>query len=184
MMSHYPNLLLLLIMMTMLLSINMILTHPLIMGISLLMYSMIMSISMNKYFNSFWYSMIVHLVIIGGLMILFLYFISLTSNSLIFFPKYFKLTFFLKMLMILFMMMILMKNIMNIEKIFYLINSEISKFYELFYFKINFYYTSKLIFSSSFFLMTLITLIYLLITLIYVTKICSKSNFPMRSNFF
>nr|YP_009092380.1 NADH dehydrogenase subunit 6 [Orthogonalys pulchella]AIC37445.1 NADH dehydrogenase subunit 6 [Orthogonalys pulchella] len=173
------------IVMTLTLSINLINTHPLIMGFSLMLYSILMSIYINKFSSSFWFSMIIHLIMIGGLMILFLYFISLTANNLIFFSKNFFLSFIMKLIVTNSMLFILNKYFMNMNKVMYFFNPEAFKFnFNFNFIKVNYSQTSYLIFNDSFYLLTFICTLYLLLLMIYVTMMCSKSNFPMRSNFF
>nr|YP_011004822.1 NADH dehydrogenase subunit 6 [Leptomastidea bifasciata]WPT46963.1 NADH dehydrogenase subunit 6 [Leptomastidea bifasciata] len=57
--------------------------HPIIMSLMLLLFSMFTSMNLSIYFNNQWISFITFLIIIGGLMILFLYFNSFISNMMI-----------------------------------------------------------------------------------------------------
>nr|YP_011014859.1 NADH dehydrogenase subunit 6 [Gergithus yunnanensis]WQB38540.1 NADH dehydrogenase subunit 6 [Gergithus yunnanensis] len=71
--------------MTKLMIINMmispILKHPLSLGSMLIMQTTLMSIKMSKMNNSSWFSYILFITIIGGMMIMFMYMASIASNE-------------------------------------------------------------------------------------------------------
>uniref|UniRef100_A0AB38ZLG7 NADH dehydrogenase subunit 6 n=1 Tax=Latuspina sp. TaxID=3138292 RepID=A0AB38ZLG7_9HYME len=55
--------------------------HPLILGLIMLMYSIIISLNLNIFNKSSIYSMMMYLIIIGGFLILFMYFNSFAINN-------------------------------------------------------------------------------------------------------
>nr|YP_004021628.1 NADH dehydrogenase subunit 6 [Phraortes illepidus]YP_010601348.1 NADH dehydrogenase subunit 6 [Phraortes lii]WAL35427.1 NADH dehydrogenase subunit 6 [Phraortes lii]BAJ24449.1 NADH dehydrogenase subunit 6 [Phraortes illepidus] len=73
--------------------------HPLSMGITIIIQTTIISMSTGMLYKSFWYSYILFLMYIGGMMVLFIYMTSLVPNKM--FVMSMK-----KMLMTLMMMMI------------------------------------------------------------------------------
>nr|YP_010046016.1 NADH dehydrogenase subunit 6 [Nasimyia megacephala]QPG86062.1 NADH dehydrogenase subunit 6 [Nasimyia megacephala] len=57
-------------------------SHPLAMGLTLLIQSFLVCLITGLMFNSFWYSYILFLIFLGGLLILFIYVTSLASNEM------------------------------------------------------------------------------------------------------
>nr|WNS59303.1 NADH dehydrogenase subunit 6 [Amphinemura chui] len=57
-------------------------THPLAMGMMLLLQTVIISILTGMITQSFWFSYILFLVFLGGLLVLFIYVTSLASNEM------------------------------------------------------------------------------------------------------
>nr|ASM82838.1 NADH dehydrogenase subunit 6 [Cryptophyllium tibetense] len=83
----------------------MLMKHPLSMGITIMMQTMIVSMMSGMMFKSFWFSYILFLMYIGGMMIMFIYMTSLMPNMM-FSMKY-------KTMIIIIMTMMLMYYIMN-----------------------------------------------------------------------
>nr|YP_010758068.1 NADH dehydrogenase subunit 6 [Gunungiella wangi]WEU80073.1 NADH dehydrogenase subunit 6 [Gunungiella wangi] len=63
--------------------IFMFLNHPMSMGISILTQMTVMSLMMNMFFNINWFSYILFLLFVGGMLILFMYMCSITSNNIL-----------------------------------------------------------------------------------------------------
>nr|UJG45290.1 NADH dehydrogenase subunit 6 [Beris vallata] len=57
-------------------------SHPLAMGLMLLIQSFLICLITGLIFNSFWFSYILFLVFLGGMLILFIYVTSLASNEM------------------------------------------------------------------------------------------------------
>nr|YP_010466949.1 NADH dehydrogenase subunit 6 [Hemigrapsus sinensis]UVF28721.1 NADH dehydrogenase subunit 6 [Hemigrapsus sinensis] len=57
------------------------LSHPLAMGLMLFIQTVLISITVGMYNFSFWFSYILFLVFLGGMLILFIYIASLASNE-------------------------------------------------------------------------------------------------------
>nr|QWZ46333.1 NADH dehydrogenase subunit 6 [Machla sappho] len=75
-------------MMTMLFTVNMLLSliflslsHPLSMGLILFMQTLIVSLITGNFTYNFWFSYIIFLILIGGMLILFMYMTSIASNE-------------------------------------------------------------------------------------------------------
>nr|YP_010882177.1 NADH dehydrogenase subunit 6 [Phraortes lianzhouensis]WID87091.1 NADH dehydrogenase subunit 6 [Phraortes lianzhouensis] len=56
--------------------------HPLSMGITIIIQTTIISMSTGMLYKSFWYSYILFLMYIGGMMVLFMYMTSLVPNKM------------------------------------------------------------------------------------------------------
>nr|YP_010626035.1 NADH dehydrogenase subunit 6 [Inocellia cheni]WBK02794.1 NADH dehydrogenase subunit 6 [Inocellia cheni] len=154
------------LMLSILITMNIVkMKHPLIMGFLLIIQTLLISLITGFINNLFWFSYILFIIMIGGMMILFIYMTSLASNE-----KYnFSSSFFFMNFMVLMMMILLLLIIdpfifnlinMNNEKSIIL---NLNKLYNL---------NSKNI--------TLMSIIYLLFTLITVIKITNKNLGPLR----
>nr|ALO77239.1 NADH deshydrogenase subunit 6 [Elmis aenea] len=60
----------------------MFLKHPMSMGLSLLIQSTIISLMTGFYNHNFWFSYILFLIMIGGMLVLFIYMTSIASNEM------------------------------------------------------------------------------------------------------
>nr|YP_010626100.1 NADH dehydrogenase subunit 6 [Fibla pasiphae]WBK02911.1 NADH dehydrogenase subunit 6 [Fibla pasiphae] len=151
---------------SMLISLNLIkMKHPLIMGFLLIIQTLLISLISGFLNNTYWFSYILFLVMIGGMMILFIYMTSLASNEKYYFSS---LYFFLNLTMLLFsIILILMIYYYNFSMIN--LNNEINLMFNL-----NKLYNLN---SKN---ITLISIIYLLITLIIIIKITNKNLGPLR----
>nr|QWB85700.1 NADH dehydrogenase subunit 6 [Peithona prionoides] len=142
------------------------LNHPLSLGIILLTQTILISLMTGTMNNNFWYSYMIFLIMIGGMLILFIYMTSVASNEKFKFnPKF---LFLIKSTMILiFMMMFLDSFIFNL-------NFNMTNFSQ-----INNLSLSKFINSPNNMIIFLIIL-YLLISLIMVVKITNINYGPLR----
>nr|QTC30717.1 NADH dehydrogenase subunit 6 [Psyttalia concolor] len=148
--------------------------HPLLMAMILIFFTIIMSIKLNYLLNSFWYSYILFLVMIGGLMILFMYFTSLINNQLFYLKSKNYLYLIVKFLIFMMIVYFYMKmyNLMYIDN-FELINlNKFFKFMELDLF--------KNMFMDYVFDLTIYTIMYLFFMMICSVIICLKSKIPLR----
>nr|AFQ62228.1 NADH dehydrogenase subunit 6 [Glaphyrus comosus] len=145
------------------------LNHPMTMGLTLLIQTIIISLTMGFFNYNFWYAYILFLIMIGGMLVLFIYMTSVASNEK--FEYSYKLNLFI--LFLIFMMLPL-----------YIIND--------FYFNINNYYYESINNMSTFTLslnkflnypnnmIIYLIILYLLITLIAVVKITNIKHGPLR----
>nr|AND96312.1 NADH deshydrogenase subunit 6 [Coprophanaeus sp. BMNH679884] len=141
------------------------LKHPLSMGITLLIQTITISLTMGFFNLNYWYSYILFLVMIGGMLVLFIYMTSIASNEM-FFPS---MKLFIITIMIINIMLIIF---MNLDTYYFMMNN----FYENNTYQTNFNLSLNkyLNFPNNFIMYMLI--IYLLITLVAVVKI---TNFKM-----
>nr|ALO71048.1 NADH deshydrogenase subunit 6 [Pselaphinae sp. 6 EF-2015] len=141
-------------------------THPLSMGIVLFIQTLLISILTGMLINNFWFSYIMFLVFIGGLLILFMYMTSIASNEILKFSTTYLLPILLLIITGLFMKFFT-DNFYSLKFYINLNNNE---------FMIKFFNTpnNKIMFL-------LIT--YLLITLIATVKITNIKYGPIRQKF-
>uniref|UniRef100_UPI0030E478D8 NADH dehydrogenase subunit 6 n=1 Tax=Anomala aulax TaxID=1198227 RepID=UPI0030E478D8 len=148
----------------------MFLTHPLSMGMMLLMQTIIMALTMGFFNINFWYSYILFLIMIGGMLVLFIYMTSVASNEK--FQFSIKLTIFVML-----MTLILLFGIAMMDPYFSDMNSiyteTISNCKEY-----NMSFSKYLTYPNIIIMYMMI--IYLLITLIAVVKITQIENGPLR----
>nr|YP_009491799.1 NADH dehydrogenase subunit 6 [Cardiodactylus muiri]AWI49117.1 NADH dehydrogenase subunit 6 [Cardiodactylus muiri] len=166
------------IFMFMLLLINIMFTimiHPLTSTLLIIIQTIIICIIMSSNLYSFWFSYILFMIFLGGMLVLFIYLTSLASNEMFFLP--------MKTMMIMTLMLIIstmMMNKMNYMK--YNMNIK------------NDYLMSSIIMNMSTEMpmnitqlynmpnmnLTILTIMYLLITLIIIVKITQIYEGPLR----
>nr|APX40873.1 NADH dehydrogenase subunit 6 [Phyllotreta foudrasi] len=144
------------------------LKHPLSFGLILLMQTICTCLTSGLMNLNFWYSYILFLVLIGGMLILFIYMTSIASNE--------KFKFNLKLMIFTLIMMSIsmfysMKMNLNINDIM-LFNTHLN-----FSFSLTKYTTYPNIFIY------LMMIIYLFITLILTVKMTKFSHGPLRQKF-
>nr|UHA56183.1 NADH dehydrogenase subunit 6 [Actinotia polyodon] len=156
------------------------LNNPLSMGLMILIQTLLTCLLSGMMIETYWFSYILFLTFLGGLLVLFIYVSSIASNNMFKpFNNMFNLFFFL-LLMIIIIQVMYMNNIswMNLS-----LNSDMNKFSELMLFfnnenKIN---LSKL-YNNQTLLIMMMLIIYLFITLIAVVKITNIFYGPIRSS--
>nr|YP_009400036.1 NADH dehydrogenase subunit 6 [Segonzacia mesatlantica]ARW69934.1 NADH dehydrogenase subunit 6 [Segonzacia mesatlantica] len=147
------------------------LSHPLSMGLTLLLQTVVISLSAGISTYSFWFSYILFMIFLGGMLVLFIYVASLASNevfsfSLMTFTSYTSI-FILLTLMCLFMDPILISNFSTLP-------SSSPSTQPLTPMIISWIYSNT---SMTF---TLFIVLYLLLTLIVVVKITNLFKGPLR----
>nr|YP_010557037.1 NADH dehydrogenase subunit 6 [Ogcogaster segmentator]UYS92708.1 NADH dehydrogenase subunit 6 [Ogcogaster segmentator] len=171
-------------MMLMLTSMNMILSmnfiqmkHPLAMGLTLLLQTIIISLICGLFTHSYWFAYILFLIMLGGMLVLFIYVTSLASNELFSFSmKNFITSIMLMMLML--MMFMFMDNSLfttnNMEMM--MLSPENNLFIEN---------ESSLIklYNNPTMNITILMINYLLLTLIVVVKITNINYGSLRQTF-
>nr|YP_009919088.1 NADH dehydrogenase subunit 6 [Phryganea bipunctata]QMP96681.1 NADH dehydrogenase subunit 6 [Phryganea bipunctata] len=148
--------------------------HPLLITITMIIQTTILSLIMGSMSMSFWMSYMMFLTFIGGMLVLFIYVASLTSNKLNFLTwnKIILLlslivTFFILIKIFFFYTNLEMNNLLNLTLF---TNTENSLFLSNFYNKNEMY-------------LTILLMNYLMLTLVIVTKISNLSYGPMRIKF-
>nr|ARH53880.1 NADH dehydrogenase subunit 6 [Heterocerus parallelus] len=144
------------------------LKHPMSMGMALLSQTLMFTMISGSFFSNFWFSYIMFIIMIGGMLVLFIYMTSIASNEMFNFSKILTfssiLTFNLSMMLI--TMMSKKLPDMNYFSQEYELELTLNKFFN---------WPSNLI--------TITVILYLLITLIAVVKISNKSQGPLRQKF-
>nr|YP_010691300.1 NADH dehydrogenase subunit 6 [Drosophila nebulosa]WBU93950.1 NADH dehydrogenase subunit 6 [Drosophila nebulosa] len=163
-----------LMLMTSIIFINMI--HPLAMGLTLLIQTVLICLISGLMTKSFWYSYILFLIFLGGMLVLFIYVTSLASNEM--FNLSIKLTLFSISIMFIFISISFFIDKNSIS--FFFMNNEMESIYNLnSYFMENSLSLNKLYnFPTNF--ITILLMNYLLITLIVVVKITKLFKGPLR----
>nr|ARH54192.1 NADH dehydrogenase subunit 6 [Coleoptera sp. 1 AH-2016] len=149
-----------------------ILNHPLSMGSILLIQTITVALLSGYLFFNFWLSYILFLIMIGGLLVMFIYMTSIASNNKFQLPKFslifMSINFMIMMITINYFLDNFFSNMINlmIPKLSWIDgieNLSLSKYFN---------------YPSMFILITL--MIYLLITLIAIVKIIEKKNLSLR----
>nr|YP_009000487.1 NADH dehydrogenase subunit 6 [Eubasilissa regina]AHF21728.1 NADH dehydrogenase subunit 6 [Eubasilissa regina] len=148
--------------------------HPLIITIIMIIQTTIMTLMLGSMSTSFWMSYMMFLTFIGGMLVLFIYISSLTSNKL----NFLTVNKFFLMLISTILFFIYLKIL------FFNMNLEMNSFMTLFVF----FNTENNLFLSNFYnknemYLTILLMMYLMLTLIIVTKISNLSYGPMRIKF-
>nr|QPT68423.1 NADH dehydrogenase subunit 6 [Phraortes sp. 1 NS-2020] len=137
--------------------------HPLSMGITIIIQTTIISMSTGMLYKSFWYSYILFLMYIGGMMVLFIYMTSLVPNKM--FMMSMK-----KLLMMLFMMMI---TITIIKELKLMTNFDMEML------KMNSNMLTKM-YSNPSNMLTMLMSLYLFFTMITAFKITETNKGPLQ----
>nr|YP_009185967.1 NADH dehydrogenase subunit 6 [Sciodrepoides watsoni]ALO70915.1 NADH deshydrogenase subunit 6 [Sciodrepoides watsoni] len=145
--------------------------HPMSIGACLLSQTIIFSLISGYISMNFWFSYILFLMMISGMLILFLYMTSIASN------KKFKISMKMSFLLIstLLMMIALMTMNLNLS----MINN--MNFIHMNYLNMNFMLTK--FFNFPLMIILTMIIIYLLITLIATVKITNINYGPLRQKF-
>nr|YP_010446943.1 NADH dehydrogenase subunit 6 [Chamaepsila testudinaria]UTM10308.1 NADH dehydrogenase subunit 6 [Chamaepsila testudinaria] len=150
--------------------------HPLAMGIMMLIQTIMISMITGLIAKTFWFSYILFLTFIGGMLVLFIYVTSLASNEMFSFST--KLTL---ILFCLFAMMFIISIISDKSYIIYYMNNEMNSIYNMnSYIKENSLSLIKM-YNYPTNLITILLMNYLLMTLIVVVKITNLFYGPLRS---
>nr|AMP43778.1 NADH dehydrogenase subunit 6 [Rhagio sp. KW-2016] len=151
-------------------------THPLAMGLVLLMQTLLICLITGLFTKTFWFSYILFLIFLGGMLVLFIYVTSLASNEMFSFSmKTFMISLMSMMIMMLFFFCVdnSLINNMFINNEMYNLNIMDSYITE------NSLNLNKLYnFPSN--MVTLLLINYLLLTLIAVVKITNIFYGPLR----
>nr|YP_010988697.1 NADH dehydrogenase subunit 6 [Anaspides richardsoni]WOR81015.1 NADH dehydrogenase subunit 6 [Anaspides richardsoni] len=160
---------------TFFLSLTFLLTnHPLSMGLTLLTQTCFICVTSGMINLTFWFSYILFLIFLGGMLVLFIYVASLASNEM--FKMSFTFLFLLGVAVIFFFMFYLFSDFL----MFYIDSLDMSSS--------NLNFTSQLsnqnlisfIYAPSIMFYTLFMVFYLLLTLIVAVKITNNFQGPLR----
>nr|AXS66558.1 NADH dehydrogenase subunit 6 [Latridiidae sp. 1 KM-2017] len=151
------------------------LKHPLSMGLNLLTQTILISMMLGLMNINFWYSYILMLIMVGGMLILFIYMTSVASNEKF---KYNNKV-LIMMISILLISMILLINIdyMNLNIKNY--TMDFSNYPNL----SNFYMSMTKFYNYPSNMLFILIFIHLLISLIAVVKISKTNQGPLRQMF-
>nr|ADZ56271.1 NADH dehydrogenase subunit 6 [Bryodema luctuosum luctuosum] len=158
------------------LNINFInMNHPMLLMIMIIIQTLLIGMMMGSMMESFWLSYILFLTFIGGMMVLFIYITSISSNEMFNIKS-------MSMIFITIMMLIMMIVIYSTEKIMF---TEMIKSTET----MNMKYTMNFqemtmsltkLYNNPTFIITIMMMIYLFIALLAVVKINNINQGPIR----
>nr|YP_010397587.1 NADH dehydrogenase subunit 6 [Potthastia gaedii]UQJ73626.1 NADH dehydrogenase subunit 6 [Potthastia gaedii] len=154
--------------------------HPMAMGMMLLVQTFIICLITGNYSKTFWFSYILFLIFLGGMLVLFIYVTSLASNEMFTFSmKIFLLssiTLFILFILIIFLDMNMIFNnfslnneMMNLMNMNSFINENSIDLNKLYNFPTN--------------MLTILLINYLFLTLIAVVKITNIFEGPLRPKY-
>nr|YP_010890853.1 NADH dehydrogenase subunit 6 [Ceriagrion auranticum]WJK72290.1 NADH dehydrogenase subunit 6 [Ceriagrion auranticum] len=147
--------------------------HPMSMGVTLLMQTIIICVITSNMSKTSWFSYILFLVFLGGMLILFIYMTSVASNEL-----------FMKNKLSSFVAIILGTTLMVMTFMFIdpmLLNNNSQETME-FLIKNNEAMMTMSLFNYPNNIMTIAVVLYLFLTLVVVVKITESHQGPLRSN--
>nr|AIY62007.1 NADH dehydrogenase subunit 6 [Orthognathotermes aduncus] len=140
--------------------------HPMAMGLMLLMQTTMMCLISGTMYMSFWFSYILFMIMIGGMLVLFMYMTSLASNEM-FSPSNKML---ITSLMILPVLAYLMPTVTN--------NKEMNMHNTMMENEIT--TTTTVMYNQMMGTMTILLVLYMLLTLIVVVNIINVTKGPLR----
>nr|QQQ88799.1 NADH dehydrogenase subunit 6 [Hyalella armata] len=141
------------------------LVTPLSLGAIVVVFSFFISVSMVLICSTPWFSFLLFMLFLSGMMIIFIYVSSLASNELYFYSPYFFI------LALLWLSPVLLKNETN----------KLMNMSDLSASATNNYFIMYKAYSFSVCLFTMLLIIYLLITLIVVVKNSTMEEAPLRA---
>nr|YP_010952836.1 NADH dehydrogenase subunit 6 [Tetraloides nigrifrons]WMQ53256.1 NADH dehydrogenase subunit 6 [Tetraloides nigrifrons] len=148
------------------------LTHPLSLGLSLLIQTILISVTTGLYTCSFWFSYILFMIFLGGMLVLFIYVASLASNE---FFNFSLMTFFFFS----FLLLVLVLFTSFLDPV--LTSSKSSIFLSAVNMNLmSTPITISWIYSQPLMNFTLFIILYLLLTLLVVVKITNLFSGPLR----
>nr|YP_010354150.1 NADH dehydrogenase subunit 6 [Valvaribifidum huananense]UOG84815.1 NADH dehydrogenase subunit 6 [Valvaribifidum huananense] len=165
-------------MMIMMTSIMYFMNHPLSMGMMILTQTLITCLITGMMIKTYWFSYILFLVFLGGLLVLFIYVSSIASNELFYFNIFSKLLNLILMLFFLLMLFIMKFKWNN----FIEFNLEMNNFFNMLFFNNENKINMNKLYNNQTSLLTIMLIIYLFINLVAVVKITNIFYGPLRSS--
>nr|APX40912.1 NADH dehydrogenase subunit 6 [Plateumaris sericea] len=147
--------------------------HPLSLGLILLIQTFLIALISGLMSQTFWFSYILFLVMIGGMLVLFMYMNSIASNE--------KFKFSMNLMIMTISMISLTILISNFESFFFNLNIHISEIFQQFN-KMNYYKNFNKYMNYPLNMIIYMIILYLFITLIMTTKLTMIGQGPLRQN--
>nr|UQJ73691.1 NADH dehydrogenase subunit 6 [Potthastia sp. 1XL] len=154
--------------------------HPMAMGLTLLAQTFIICIITGNYSKTFWFSYVLFLIFLGGMLVLFIYVTSLASNEMFSFSMKMFMMASIFMFLCLLIMLILDNNIlMN----YLSLNNEMLNMMNIKSFIIENSISLNKLYNFPTNLMTILLINYLFLTLIAAVKITNMFEGPLRPKY-
>nr|YP_009236844.1 NADH dehydrogenase subunit 6 [Telchinia parrhasia]AMJ17308.1 NADH dehydrogenase subunit 6 [Telchinia parrhasia] len=152
--------------------------HPLAMGMMILIQTLLTCTLAGMLIDTYWFSYILFLIFLGGLLVLFMYVSSIASNEL------FKINFMNKILFsisISYALIISFYLMNNLSWMNFYFNEEMNNFLNnIFFFNNEYNFNLSKLYNEQTYFLTFLLIIYLFITLIAVVKITNIFFGPLR----
>ncbi|BFM98439.1 NADH dehydrogenase subunit 6 (mitochondrion) [Sergentomyia squamirostris] len=153
--------------------------HPLAMGLMLLIQTTLVSLMIGMMMKTFWFSYILFLTFLGGMLVLFIYVTSLASNEMFTFSSK-------NLIIVLYLSAIFIITTLFIDKSLFLNLFNNKEMNSIFNFSIimkeNYLNLNKL-YSYPMNLTLILMVNYLLLTLIIIVKMTDFNSGPLRTNY-
>nr|YP_010570212.1 NADH dehydrogenase subunit 6 [Anabropsis guangxiensis]UZF98269.1 NADH dehydrogenase subunit 6 [Anabropsis guangxiensis] len=153
------------------------LNHPLAMTLIILLQTLLICLMTGLISQSFWFSYILFLVFLGGMLVLFIYITSLASNEMFIIPTKFILLALSILMMFIFISFTLDSSLINLNITNNDMNSSINN--SMYLYNESTMSLMKL-YNNPTELITLMLVLYLFLTLIAVVKITNIFQGPLR----
>nr|QUT13288.1 NADH dehydrogenase subunit 6 [Octodonta nipae] len=142
--------------------------HPINFMIIILIQTTLVALISTLITKISWFSYILFLIMVGGMLILFMYMTNVASNEK--FPKYSK-----PFLIFSSTLIIMLLTFINLDKFWSYMETELNS-------SLIYFISLSKFYNQSSFSLILLTMIYLLITLIMTVKLTNKKSGPLRHN--
>nr|AQP28076.1 NADH dehydrogenase subunit 6 [Macrotermes sp. B TB-2017] len=140
--------------------------HPMAMGLMLLIQTTMVCLMSGMMYKSFWFSYILFMIMVGGMLVLFMYMTSLASNEM-FSPSNKLMTMMLMTMPALMYLMPSKTNNKEMNEHSTMLENEITT-------------TTTVMYNQMMGMMTTLLVLYMLMTLIVVVNIINVSKGPLR----
>nr|UOU85380.1 NADH dehydrogenase subunit 6 [Rhamphomyia physoprocta] len=150
--------------------------HPLAMGLMLLIQTILICLITGLLTKNFWFSYVLFLIFLGGMLVLFIYVTSLASNEM--FSMSMNMMFYSIFIIIAMMMMLFIMDKLSIISI--LMNNEMNETSNLNTFMNENILNLNKLYNFPTNLLTLLLINYLLISLVAIVKITNMFYGPLR----
>nr|QTT60877.1 NADH dehydrogenase subunit 6 [Potthastia sp. XL1561] len=154
--------------------------HPMAMGLTLLIQTFVICIITGNYSKTFWFSYILFLIFLGGMLVLFIYVTSLASNEMFSFSMK---MFIISMTMLFFCSIFIMLLDSNLLTNYFFLNNEMLNISNMKSFIIENSILLNKLYNFPTNLMTILLINYLFLTLIAAVKITNMFEGPLRPKF-
>nr|YP_009712028.1 NADH dehydrogenase subunit 6 [Epicopeia hainesii]QGA74576.1 NADH dehydrogenase subunit 6 [Epicopeia hainesii] len=154
--------------------------HPLSMGLMVLLQTLLTCMLTGMMIKTYWFSYILFLTFLGGLLVLFIYVSSIASNEMMKISFIMKTSFYFifSMICIILFLMYFNMNWLNLNNNM----PEFNNFFNIMFFNNENNINLNKLYNSKTFLMMMMMVIYLFITLLVIVKITNIFYGPLRSN--
>nr|YP_010397548.1 NADH dehydrogenase subunit 6 [Boreoheptagyia brevitarsis]UQJ73457.1 NADH dehydrogenase subunit 6 [Boreoheptagyia brevitarsis] len=153
--------------------------HPMAMGMMLLIQTLLICLITGNYSKTFWFSYVLFLIFLGGMLVLFIYVTSLASNEMFSFSMKIFILSFLMLFFLLFLTLILDNSIISN----FMMNNEMNSFYDMKSFISENSISLNKLYNFPTNMITILLINYLFLTLIAVVKITNIFEGPLRPKY-